>query len=117
MDVLHPDAHMMFNQAAEKSPPEVWATVMTQMSLKRGLKEWKEKGHDAAYSEMKQLHMRDTFRPKHRKNMSREQKDAILESHMFLKQKRSGEIKGRTVAGGNNQRDFISKEDEPRICR
>ncbi len=30
---------------------------------------------------------------------------------MFLKQKRTGVIKGRTVAGGNKQRDFISKEE------
>jgi hypothetical protein len=30
---------------------------------------------------------------------------------MFLKQKRDGNIKGRTVAGGNNQRDYIYKED------
>ena len=30
---------------------------------------------------------------------------------MFLKEKRSGEIKGRTVAGRNKQRAFISKED------
>ena len=30
---------------------------------------------------------------------------------MFLKVKRTGEIKGRTVAGGNNQRGFISKEE------
>jgi hypothetical protein len=30
---------------------------------------------------------------------------------MFLKEKRSGKIKGRTVVGGNKQRDYISKED------
>jgi hypothetical protein len=30
---------------------------------------------------------------------------------MFLKQKQDGKIKGRTVAGGNKQRDYISKED------
>jgi hypothetical protein len=30
---------------------------------------------------------------------------------MFLKQKRDGNIKGRTVDGGNNHRDCISKED------
>jgi hypothetical protein len=29
---------------------------------------------------------------------------------MFLKLKRDGKIKGRTVAGGNKQRDYISKE-------
>jgi hypothetical protein len=30
---------------------------------------------------------------------------------MFLNQKRDGKIKGRTVAGGNTQRNYISKED------
>jgi hypothetical protein len=30
---------------------------------------------------------------------------------MFLKEKRSGNIKGQTVAGGNKQCDYISKED------
>ena len=30
---------------------------------------------------------------------------------MFLKQKRDRKIKGRTVAGGNKQLDFISKEE------
>ena len=60
---------------------------------------------------MKQLHMRDTFRPRHWKDTSPEQRAAILESHLFLKKKRCGKIKGRAVAGGNKQRDFISKED------
>ncbi len=35
----------------------------------------------------------------------------VLESYMFLKEKRDGKIKARTVAGGNKQRDYISKED------
>jgi hypothetical protein len=30
---------------------------------------------------------------------------------MFLKEKRDGSLKGRTVAGGNKQRDYISNED------
>jgi hypothetical protein len=30
---------------------------------------------------------------------------------MFLNQKCDGNIKGRTIAGGNKQRDYISKED------
>jgi hypothetical protein len=34
-----------------------------------------------------------------------------VESDMFLKQKRDGKIKGRTVAGGNQKWDYISKED------
>ena len=35
----------------------------------------------------------------------------MLESHIFLKEKRYGSIKGRAVAGGNKHRDYISKED------
>ena len=34
-----------------------------------------------------------------------------MDSHMILKLKRDGKIKGHTVAGGNKQRDFISKEE------
>ena len=60
---------------------------------------------------MKQLHMRDTFKPLLRKHLSTTQKRTVLESHMFLKKKRCGKIKGRAVAGGNKQRDYISKED------
>jgi hypothetical protein len=43
--------------------------------------------------------------------MSKSQRQTVLESYMFLKLKRDGNIKGRTVAGGNKQRDYISKED------
>ena len=35
----------------------------------------------------------------------------MLESHIFLKKKRTGEVKGRAVAGGNKQRGYIDKED------
>ena len=35
----------------------------------------------------------------------------MLKSHIFLKQKRTGEVKGRAVAGGNKQRGYIDKED------
>jgi hypothetical protein len=35
----------------------------------------------------------------------------VSESHMFLKEKGDGSLKGRTVARGNKQWDYISKED------
>jgi hypothetical protein len=35
----------------------------------------------------------------------------VLESHVFLKHKWDGKIKGRTVDGGNKQRNYIPKED------
>jgi hypothetical protein len=80
---------------------------MTQISLKAGLKEWGEEAFITAQSWMKQLRFRNMFKPKHWRELSQ----AVLESHLFLKQKRDGKIKGRTVSGGNRQRDYISKED------
>jgi uncharacterized protein YuzE len=85
--------------------------IMTQLSLKYRLKEWGKKGFKAAHSEMKQLYLRNTFNPKHWRELSKAQRQTVMESHMFIKLKRDGKIKGITVAGGNEQCDYISKED------
>jgi hypothetical protein len=109
--VLNPDAHMFVQDDFYQSDPDVVAMVMTQLSLKAGLKAWGNKAHTAAHSEMKQLHMRDTFKPWHWRELSHTQRQMVLESHMFLKEKRDGQTKARTVAGGNKQRGYIRKED------
>jgi hypothetical protein len=54
---------------------------------------------------MKKLHLCKTFKPKHWRELSKAQRQTMPESHMFLKLKRDRKIKGRTVAGGNKQRD------------
>jgi hypothetical protein len=109
--VLNPDSHMFVQEAFYQAEPDVVAAIMTQLSLKAGLKEWGEEAFTDAQSEMRQLHFRNTFNPKHWRELSQVQRQTVLESHMFLKQKRDGKIKGRTVVGGNKQRDYISKED------
>ena len=109
--VLFPDAHMFVQEDFYQADPDVVAYVMTQLSLKAGLKAWGDKAHAAAESEMKQLHFRNTFKPMHWSELTEIQRKTVLESHMFLKEKRDLKIKGRTVAGGNKQRDYISKED------
>ena len=43
--------------------------------------------------------------------MTKEQSNTILESQLYLKENRDITLKTRTVAGGNKQRDFISKKD------
>jgi hypothetical protein len=108
---LHPDSHMFFQQEMYQEEPDVVAMIMTQLSLKAGLKQWGPKAEAAVRSEMKQLHFRDTFKPFHWKDLTHSQRMSVLESHMFLKEKRDGKVKGRTVAGGNKQRDYISKEE------
>ena len=60
---------------------------------------------------MKKLHFRKNFKPKHWRELNHTQRQTVMESHMFLMEKRYGEIKGRSVAGGNKQRGYLSKED------
>jgi hypothetical protein len=106
--VLYPDAHMFVQGDFYQLEPDVVAAIMTQLSLKAGLKEWGKKG---SHYEMKQLHLRKTFTPKDWRELSKAQRQTVIKSHMFLKLKRDRNIKGRAVAGGNKQRNYISKED------
>jgi hypothetical protein len=100
--VINPDAHMFVQEDFYQAEPDVVAAIMTQLSLKAGLKQWGAKAFTAAESEMKQLHFRDTFKPKHWRELTQNQRQTVLESHMFLKEKReTKKDKGRTVAGGN----------------
>ena len=86
--------------------------TMTQLSMKAGLKRWGNKGKQRVSKELSQLHMRDTFRPINSKTLSKTKYDKVLESHLFLKQKRDKPIKGRMVAGRNKHRGKIDKTDE-----
>ena len=85
--------------------------VMTQMSMKAGMKHFGERGEKGVSSELKQLHLRETFDPVDPKSLTKEEYDQTLESHLFLKEKRDLSVKGRLVAGGDKQRATISKED------
>ena len=109
--VLYPDAHMFVQEDFYDHDIKVVQAVMTQLSLKAALKEWGADATKAAYSEAKQLHWRDSFKPVHRKELTADQRKQILESHMFIVKKKDGTVKAREVAGGNKQRDFVSKED------
>ena len=84
---------------------------MNQLSLKAGLKKWCKKGRGAVHPGMKQIDMRDTLIPRHRKDLNKKQRNTILESRIFLEEKRDSTLKVRMMAGGNKQRDFISKKD------
>jgi hypothetical protein len=76
--VLHPDSHMFIQDNYYQAEPDVVAYVMTQLSLKVGLKTWGEKAISAVKSEMKQLHFRDTFHPKHWKELTKVQRMKVL---------------------------------------
>ncbi len=75
------------------------------------LKQWGEDAKVAVEAKAKQLHWRNSFKPVHWKDVNKEKQKQILELHVFVKKKCTGQIKARKVAGGNKQRDFISKEN------
>ena len=52
--------------------PGLVIEIMTKFSLRAGLKEWGYKAHSAAKSELKQLHLRKTFIPMHRRDLKYE---------------------------------------------
>ena len=103
---------MFVQEEFYQAEPEFVASVMTQLSLKSVLRTWGDKSYTAVQSEMKQLHFRDSFKPKDWRELTHMHRQKVLDSHMFLKEKRYVDIKGRAVAGGNKQRDYISREDE-----
>ena len=81
--MLHPDVHLLFNLAVEEQSSVV-SEIITQISLKVGLKTWEDKGRKAMKLDMRQLHLRDNFEPRHRHELPAKEKAEVLESHMFL---------------------------------
>jgi hypothetical protein len=63
--VLNPDGHMFVQEEFYKAEPDVVAAIMTQISLKAGLKQLGGNAFTDAHSNMKQLYLRKTFNPKH----------------------------------------------------
>jgi hypothetical protein len=64
-EVLNPDAHMFVQEHFYQAGPDIVAAIMTQLSLKAGLKEWGDRAFTADRYEMQQLHLRNTFKPEH----------------------------------------------------
>jgi hypothetical protein len=79
-------------------------TVMTQHSMKKGLKEFGTEGTKAVLKELHQLHTRKVLEPKDPKYMTTMDRRRALQYLMFLKKKRNGMIKGRGCANGKQQR-------------
>ena len=83
--------------------PKIVHTVMMQLALKKGLKEFGDRGKEAVSSKLLQIHMQDTFAPTYGGDMTSEERRQALESLLFLEEKRSGKIKGRMYANGSTQ--------------
>ena len=66
--------------------PKVAHTLMTQLELKRGLREFGDRGKEAVSSELMQIHMQDTCVPTYGGDMTSEEWRQALESLLFLEE-------------------------------
>jgi hypothetical protein len=86
-------------------------SFMQQLLVKSSFREWEDDARAAGEKEVNQLHWRETFVPRRMSELTAEQRTKILQSHMFIGQKRTGETKARMVAGGNTQHGHVTKEE------
>jgi hypothetical protein len=87
------------------------STVLTQHSVKKGLKKFGDAGVNAVLKELQQLHDRQVLDPKGPEEITIQERKDALRYLMFLKEKRCGTIKGRGCADGRKQREYTSKDE------
>ena len=85
--------------------------ILTQYSLKKGLKKFEGRAEEAVEKELNQFHDLRCFDPVDPSTLTRQDRVEALSSLMFLKEKRTGEIKARGCVNGSKQREYIKKED------
>ena len=85
---------------------------MTQMSMKKGIKEFGDAGVDAVLRELKHLHDCNVLEPRPANELTtREEKREALHYLLFFKKKSNGHIKGRGCADGRKQWLHTNTED------
>jgi hypothetical protein len=89
----------------------VMAYILMQYNLKPELRKFGTQGEKAALKEMTQLHIMDMWTPMDARKLSREQRMRALSLLLFLKEKRTGDVKGRACINGAPQHTYIPKDD------
>jgi hypothetical protein len=84
-----------------KEELHVWAYIMTQYNLKPGLRKFGRQGQTVAVKELTQFHEMDTWKPIHAEKLTREEKMKALLLLLFLKEKQTGDNKGRVYQQGS----------------
>ena len=90
---------------------DVLESFAQQYMLEKGLKKFGDKGEQATYKEVEQLHKRTCFTPVSIKDMTESERKKAQLALTFLTEKRDGTVKSRTVYNGKNTREWLSRED------
>ena len=85
--------------------------ILTQVGMNKGVKMFGRNGIDAIFREMKQFNDRKVVKPLKRHQITQEVRAKALGYLMFLKEKRTGEIKAGGGADGRPQRLYKSKNE------
>jgi hypothetical protein len=83
----------MLDDVAYGYNQSVTFSFMQQLLVKSALREWGDDARAAGEKEVNQLHWREAFVPRQMSELTAEQGSKILQSHMFIGQKRTGETK------------------------
>jgi len=89
----------------------IFGFMMTQMMASQGIRKHGQRAVDALFSEFHQLDDKTVFDPMDASLLSKAQKKAALWAMNLIKEKRSGDLKGRTCANGSQQRTMYTKEE------
>ena len=81
-----------------------------QLTVKAGIKAFGMKAIEAIVKEYAQLNDKGVFRPRYFGNLLPEERRKALRAITLVTEKRSGIIKGRTVADGRAQREYTAPE-------
>ena len=90
---------------------EVGSSFAETYSLNTGIKKLGERGYNAAFDEVNQLHQRGCFHPIDVNQLTPAEREKALESLIFLTEKRDGRAKARACADGRKQRLWMNKNE------
>ena len=85
--------------------------LFLQMTAKRGIEKFGQRAVDAIMSECTQMHEKKVFIPKMFHDLTTEQRRKAMRAITMVEEKRTGAIKGRTVADGSMQRPYIDSSE------
>ena len=87
----------------------IYGKVMTQMTAKKGIKEFGQEAVAALMQAFAQMENLDVYEAVDARLLTRQQRRAALRAINLIKRKRDGTLKGRTVADGSVQRALYDK--------
>jgi hypothetical protein len=100
-------AHYAENEVIKKN----YKPKSGQYPSEAGIKWFGEQGETAVTKELNQFNKYKVFKPQDATDLSEKDKKKALTSLIFLNKNKGGDIKARSCANGNTQREHIMKEE------